>query len=98
VVLRESGVDSAKVDCWGMWEVRWGVLRRLCYNVNVRRVDTTHSGGEVGAGYLSSAVMTSLKAGAAPLGGQVSGQRARGVVVTTVKTSAASIGAAHDAK
>ena len=83
MVPRESGVDSAKVDSWGMGEVRWGVLRRLSCNVNIRSLDTAHGGGEVGGGYLSSAVMPSFKAWAAPLGGHVSGQWARGVVITT---------------
>ena len=80
-----------------MGEVRWGLLRRLSYNVNMRRVNTAHGGREVGAGYLSLAIMPSLKAWAAPLGdGHASGQRARGVVLTTVKKGVASFGAAHD--
>ena len=66
-------------------------------NVKVRRPDTAHGDGEVGAGYLSSAVMMSLKVWAAPFSGHVSGQRARDVVVTTVKKGAASFGIAHDA-
>jgi hypothetical protein len=96
VVPCEARIDLAKLYCGNMWEVREGLHRNLCRNVDVCRLNTAQGGGQVRASYLSSANMTSLKSVAALVGGHVHNQRAGGFGVSTVEEGAASLGAAQD--
>ena len=79
VLPREARVHPAKVDRISTEEVREGLVCRVCRYVNVRCLNVTHSGGKVGASFLSGAVVPRLKPGAALVGGYVSSQRARGI-------------------
>ena len=72
------------------------MFHNLSRNVDVRCLNATDSGGEVGAKYPSGVVMTGMKSGAALIGGHVSCQWARGIGVSTVKEGATSFGAAKN--
>ena len=70
-VPRETVVNSAKVDCKSLWEVRERLMGRVRNYVDVCCMNAAHGGGKVGAGYLFGAVVPGLKSGASLVGGHV---------------------------